>query len=111
MHPKCDAAALGLGSHRDFLKFAEVVSRLEGGVYINFGSAVILPEVFLKSITLVRNLKFKVDSIVTANFDFIQQYRERVNVVQRPTTNGGKGFSFTGHHELMLPLLAACLKD
>ena len=110
MHPKCDGAALGLGSHRDFMTFAEVVSRLENGVYINFGSAVILPEVFLKSITLVRNLKFKVDHIVTANFDFIQQYRERVNVVQRPTTNGGKGFSFTGHHELLLPLLAAGLK-
>lgn len=111
MHPKCDGAALGLGSHRDFMKFADVVSRLENGVYINFGSAVILPEVFLKSITLVRNLKFTVDKIVTANFDFIQQYRERVNVVQRPTTNGGKGFSFTGHHELMLPLLAAGLKS
>lgn len=111
MHPKCDAAALGLGSHRDFMTFAEVVSRLENGVYINFGSAVILPEVFLKSITLVRNLKFKVDRIVTANFDFIQQYRERVNVVQRPTSNGGKGFAFTGHHELLLPLLAAGLKS
>lgn len=110
MHPKCDAAALGLGSHRDFMKFAEVVSELEGGVYINFGSAVILPEVFLKSITLVRNLKFTVDHIITANFDFIQQYRSRVNVVQRPTTNGGRGFSFTGHHEILLPLLAAGLK-
>lgn len=110
MHPKCDAAAIGLGSHRDFLRFAEEVSRLEGGVYINFGSAVILPEVFLKSITLVRNLKFKVDKICTANFDFIQAYRERVNVVQRPTTNGGRGFSFTGHHEILLPLLAAGLK-
>lgn len=110
MHPKCDAAALGLGSHRDFMKFAEVVSQLEGGVYINFGSAVILPEVFLKSVTLVRNLKFKVDRIITANFDFIQQYRSRVNVVQRPTTNGGRGFSFTGHHEILLPLLAAGLK-
>lgn len=110
MHPRCDAAALGLGSHRDFLKFAEVVSRLENGAYINYGSAVILPEVFLKSITLVRNLKFKVDKICTANFDFIQQYRSRVNVVQRPTTNGGRGFSFTGHHELMLPMLAAGIK-
>ncbi|MBI3554637.1 MAG: hypothetical protein HY074_00055 [Deltaproteobacteria bacterium] len=110
MHPKCDAAALGLGSHRDFMKFAEEVSQLEGGAYLNLGSAVILPEVFLKSITLVRNLKFKVDKICTANFDFIQQYRERVNVVQRPTTNGGRGFSFTGHHELLLPLLAAGLK-
>lgn len=110
MHPKCDAAALGLGSHRDFMKFAEQVASLEGGVYINFGSAVILPEVFLKSITLVRNLKFKVDKICTANFDFIQAYRERVNVVQRPTSNGGRGFSFTGHHEILLPLLAAALK-
>lgn len=110
MHPKCDAQALGLGSHRDFLKFAELVSRLENGVYINFGSAVILPEVFLKSITLVRNLGFKVDHITTANFDFMNQYRERVNVVERPTSNGGHGFSFVGHHELMLPLLAALLK-
>ena len=93
------------------MKFAEQVSHMENGVYINFGSAVILPEVFLKSITLVRNLGFKVDHISTANFDFIQQYRERVNVVQRPTTNGGRGFSFTGHHELMLPLLAAILKS
>ena len=111
MHPKCDAAALGLGSHRDFMKFAEEVSQLENGVYLNVGSAVILPEVFLKSITLVRNLKFKVDKICTANFDFIQQYRERVNVVTRPNTNGGRGFSFTGHHELLLPLLAAGLKS
>lgn len=111
MHPKCDPQALGLGSHRDFLKFAEQVSNLEGGVYINFGSAVILPEVFLKSITLVRNLKFKVDRIVTANFDFISHYRERVNVVQRPTSNGGKGYNFIGHHELMLPLLASALKS
>lgn len=110
MHPKCDAAAIGLGSHRDFLKFAEVVSQMDGGVYINYGSAVILPEVFLKSITLVRNLGFTVDKLVTANFDFINQYRGRVNVVQRPTSNGGKGYSFTGHHEIMLPLLAALLK-
>lgn len=110
MHPKCDAAALGLGSHRDFMKFAEKVGSLENGVYLNFGSAVILPEVFLKSITLVRNLGYSVNKIVTANFDFIQHYRERVNVVQRPTSNGGKGYSFTGHHELMLPLLAAALK-
>jgi hypothetical protein len=110
MHPKCDAAALGLGSHRDFLKFAELVAKLEGGAYINLGSAVILPEVFLKSVTLVRNLNHKIDHIVTANFDFIQQYRERVNVVQRPTSNGGRGFSFTGHHEILLPLLAAALK-
>lgn len=110
MHPKCDAAALGLGSHRDFLKFAQKVSSLEHGVYLNLGSAVILPEVFLKSITLVRNLGASVNKIVTANFDFIQHYRERVNVVQRPTSNGGKGYSFIGHHELMLPLLAAALK-
>ncbi|MBI3542879.1 MAG: hypothetical protein HY075_06360 [Deltaproteobacteria bacterium] len=111
MHPKCDPAALGLGSHRDFMRFAEEVAGLEGGAYVNFGSAVILPEVFLKSITLVRNLKFKVDKICTANFDFIQAYRSRVNVVQRPTTNGGRGFTFTGHHELMLPILAAALKS
>lgn len=110
MHPRCDAAALGLGSHRDFMTFAEQVGKMDGGAYINFGSAVILPEVFLKSITLARNLGFKVDKLVTANFDFINQYRGRVNVVQRPTSNGGKGFSFTGSHELLLPLFAAALK-
>ncbi len=110
MHPKCDPAALGVGSHRDFLKIAQQISSLEGGVYINFGSAVILPEIFLKALTLVRNLNYKVDQIVTANFDFIQHYRARVNVVGRPTTNGGRGYSFTGHHEIMLPLLATLLK-
>lgn len=110
MHPKCDAEKLGLGSYRDFLKFADHVSKLENGVYINFGSAVILPEVFLKSITLARNLKHTVDKIVTANFDFINQYRGRVNIVQRPTSNGGRGFSFFGHHEFLFPLLAAALK-
>lgn len=110
MHPKCDPAAIGIGSHRDFMKFAGIVSRLEGGAYINFGSAVVLPEVFLKSITLVRNLGFDVNHVVTANFDFVQQYRGRVNIVQRPTSNGGKGFSFTGHHEILMPLLATALK-
>ncbi|HRK02274.1 MAG TPA: hypothetical protein PLH57_06370, partial [Oligoflexia bacterium] len=92
MHPKCDGAALGLGSHRDFLRFAESVSLMEGGAYINFGSAVILPEVFLKAITLARNLGATVNQIVTANFDFINQYRGRVNVVQRPVLAGGEGF-------------------
>lgn len=111
MHPKADGAALGLGSHRDFLTFADSVAKLEGGAYLNWGSAVILPEVFLKSVTLVRNLGHKVDKITTANFDFIQHYRERVNVVERPNLNGGKGFSFTGHHELLMPLLAALLKS
>lgn len=110
MHSLCDGAKLGLGSHRDFIKFAELVSDLEGGVYINLGSAVILPEVFLKSLTLARNLGYQVNQITTANFDFIQHYRERVNVVERPNTNGGKGFAFTGHHELLIPLLAAGLK-
>ncbi|MGE4233333.1 MAG: hypothetical protein AB7F43_08395 [Bacteriovoracia bacterium] len=110
MHPKCDPAVLGKGSYTDFMLFAKAVADLENGAYVNLGSAVILPEVFLKSITLVRNLGHKTQKIVTANFDFIQQYRTRVNVVQRPTSSGGKGFSFTGHHELMIPLLAAMLK-
>ena len=110
MHERCDGSLIGKGSHRDFLTFAQGVSQLEGGGYINLGSAVILPEVFLKSVTLARNLGHTVDHFTTANFDFISHYRERVNVVERPTGNGGKGFIFVGHHELMVPLLHAGLK-
>jgi hypothetical protein len=108
-HPHADGASLGAGSHTDFRLLAELVRRMDGGgVYLNIGSAVTLPEVFLKAVTLVRNLGHQLTDITTANFDFIQSYRPLTNVVRRPTANGaGKGYTITGHHELTLPLLAA----
>ena len=108
-HPSADGAALGATSHTDFRLLAEVVRRMNGGgVYLNVGSAVTLPEVFLKCVTLVRNLGHELNDITTANFDFIQSYRPLTNVVRRPTADGaGKGFAITGHHELTIPLLAA----
>jgi len=111
-HPTADGAALGATSHTDFRLLAELVKRMDGGcVYLNVGSAVVLPEVFLKCVTLVRNLGHPLTNITTANFDFIQSYRPVTNVVRRPTEKGaGAGFSITGHHELTLPLLAAMLK-
>lgn len=109
LHPAMDGGATGLGSQRDFKLFASVVSSLEGGVYINVGSAVVLPEVFLKALTLARNLGHKVKNFTTVNMDFIQHYRPTVNVVSRPTQKGGKGYSLTGHHEIMVPLLYAAI--
>lgn len=111
-HPTADGAALGATSHTDFRLLAELVKRMDGGgVYLNVGSAVVLPEVFLKCVTLVRNLGHPLTNITTANFDFIQSYRPLTNVVRRPTEKGaGEGFSITGHHELTIPLLAAMLK-
>jgi deoxyhypusine synthase len=111
-HPTADGAALGATSHTDFRLLAELVKRMDGGgVYLNVGSAVVLPEVFLKCVTLVRNLGHPLANITTANFDFIQSYRPLTNVVRRPTEKGaGEGFSITGHHELTIPLLAAMLK-
>ncbi|MEP6570263.1 MAG: hypothetical protein ABJC10_10860 [Acidobacteriota bacterium] len=108
-HPQADGAALGATTHTDFRLLSELVRRMDGGgVYLNIGSAVTLPEVFLKAVTLVRNLGHQLTDITTANFDFIQSYRPLTNVVRRPTANGaGQGYSITGHHELMLPLLAA----
>jgi hypothetical protein len=108
-HAACDGAALGATSHTDFKMFCSIVKELNGGgVYLNLGSAVILPEIFLKAVTVVRNLGFPLEDFTTANFDFIQSYRPQTNVVRRPTANGvGRGFSITGHHELMIPLLAA----
>jgi hypothetical protein len=108
-HPNADGAALGATSHTDFLLLAEIVRRMDGGgVYLNIGSAVTLPEVFLKCVTLVRNLGNELDDITTANFDFIQSYRPLTNVVRRPTADGaGRGYAITGHHELTIPLLAA----
>ncbi len=108
-HPNSDGAALGAASHTDFCLLAELVRRMNGGgVYLNIGSAVTLPEVFLKCVTLVRNLGHELTDITTANFDFIQSYRPLTNVVRRPTADGaGRGYSITGHHELTIPLLAA----
>ena len=110
-HPNFDGAALGATTHTDFRLLAELVRRMDGGgVYLNVGSAVVLPEVFLKCVTLVRNLGHSLTDITTANFDFIQSYRPLTNVVRRPTENGaGQGYSITGHHEINIPLLAALL--
>ncbi|HEU4435713.1 MAG TPA: hypothetical protein VFR51_20170 [Pyrinomonadaceae bacterium] len=110
-HPKADGASLGATSHTDFRLLAALVKEMNGGgVYLNVGSAVVLPEVFLKCVTLVRNLGHPLADITTANFDFIQSYRPLTNVVRRPTEKGtGHGYSITGHHELTIPLLAAML--
>jgi hypothetical protein len=112
MHPSCDPAAVGRASHLDFRILASEVARLGGGgVYLNIGSAVLLPEVFLKAVTLSRNLGHTLKDFTTANFDFIQGYRPNTNVVSRPTKGVGKGYSLTGHHEIMIPLLAAMLVE
>lgn len=107
MHPGADGSAIGKGSMRDFLILASLLSDLERGVYVNLGSAVILPEVFLKALTMARNLGNKVEDITTVNMDFIQQYRARENVLKRPTMMKGASYALTGHHEIMFPLLAA----
>ena len=111
MHAGADGAALGAASHRDFEKLTGVVAGLSRGVYFNVGSAVILPEVFLKALTLARNLGHRVTGFSTVNLDFIRQYRPETNVVDRPTRGSGRGHSLVGHHELMLPLLAAAVKE
>ncbi|MBI4689559.1 MAG: hypothetical protein HY754_04760 [Nitrospirae bacterium] len=109
MHPRVDGASIGKGSLLDFRLFTSVVSDLEGGVYINLGSAVIMPEVFLKALTVARNLGNKVDNITTVNMDFIQHYRPGQNVLKRPTMKNGCAYALTGHHEIMFPLLAAAI--
>ena len=107
-HASADGASLGAASHTDFKLFCSIVKELNGGgVYLNLGSAVVLPEIFLKAVTVVRNLGFPLEDFTTANFDFIQHYRPLTNVVRRPTAGAGRGFSVTGHHEIMIPLLAA----
>ena len=111
MHPNFDGAATGKLSHNDFIKFSSLVSQLEGGVFFNVGSAVILPEIFLKALSLASNLGFKVKNLTTVNMDFIRHYRPSVNVVERPTTSGGKGYHLIGHHEIMLPLLSAAILE
>jgi hypothetical protein len=117
MHPAADGAALGAATHHDFRLFCALVGRMQPhGVYLNWGSAVLLPEVFLKAVSVVRNLGVPLSPITTANFDFIQHYRPLQNVVKRPTAPAGKGrgshskgYAITGHHELLLPLVAAGL--
>ncbi|HKV41190.1 MAG TPA: hypothetical protein VJX67_18435 [Blastocatellia bacterium] len=110
IHPQADGAAIGKTSHRDFLLLCSMVKALDdGGVYLNIGSAVVLPEVFLKAVTVVRNLGYHLSDFTTANFDFIQHYRPLTNVVRRPVSGSGSGFAFTGHHELLVPLLAAAI--
>jgi hypothetical protein len=112
MHPACDPGALGRGSHLDFRILAGEVARLGGGgVYLNVGSAVLLPEVFLKAVTVARNLGHELADFATVNMDFIQSYRPNTNVVHRPTLGVGRGYSLTGHHEIMVPLLAAALAE
>ena len=110
MHPRASGEAIGATSLRDFRYFTSFVAGLEGGVYLNCGSAVMLPEVFLKAVSLVRNRGIALDGLTTVNFDFVRMYRAETNVVRRPVAGVGKGYSITGHHELMLPLLAAALK-
>jgi hypothetical protein len=113
MHPSADGAALGQATLADFRLFCALVRRMQpGGVYLNWGSAVLLPEVFLKAVSAVRNLGTPLRPITTANFDFLQHYRGRENVVERPTREvGSRGYAITGHHEILMPLLAAALVE
>jgi hypothetical protein len=109
MHPHASGAALGEGSLRDFRYFVSNVTRLEGGVYLNCGSAVVLPEVFLKAVALARNTGISLDGLTTVNIDFMRMYRPQTNVVSRPVAGIGRGYSLVGHHEILIPLLAAAL--
>jgi hypothetical protein len=111
MHPDASGPALGEGSLRDFRYFVSNVSRLVGGVYLNCGSAVVLPEVFLKAVALARNKGVVLDGLTTVNLDFLRLYRPQTNVVLRPVAGIGKGYSLVGHHEILIPLLAAALVD
>ena len=111
MHPSANGPAIGGGSLIDFHKLAAVVAGMEGGVYLNLGSAVLLPEVYLKTVSLGRNLGRALKNITTVNMDFLPHYRPLTNVVKRPTQKGGRGYSLIGHHEIMVPLLAAAVKE
>ena len=111
MHPKADGKALGDGSLRDFRTLTSVVATLDRGIYLNFGSAVVLPEVFLKALSLARNLGHPIGNLTTVNLDFLQHYRPLTNVVNRPTMHGGKGYNLTGHMEIMVPLLFAAVLE
>jgi hypothetical protein len=111
MHPKADGKAIGDGSLQDFRTLTSVVATLANGVYLNFGSAVILPEVFLKAVSLARNLGSPVQKLTTVNLDFLAHYRPMTNVVNRPTLGNGKGYHLTGHMEIMVPLLFAAVLE
>jgi hypothetical protein len=110
MHPSASGAAIGEGSLRDFRYFVSNVARLERGVYLNCGSAVVLPEVFLKAVALARNRGIPLASLTTVNLDFVRHYRAQTNVVTRPTAGSGRGYTLIGHHEIMIPLLVAALR-
>ncbi len=110
-HPQADGAVTGEMSFRDFRLLASVVTDLSGGVWLNVGSAVLLPEVFLKALSIAQNLGHRVENFTTANFDMIQHYRPLQNVVKRPTSGSGKGYSITGHHEINIPLLATAILE
>ncbi len=111
MSPAMDGAAMGALTHHDFRLFCRIVSSLSQGVYINLGSAVILPEVFLKAVSVVHNLGHSLEGITTLNMDFQKHYRPQVNVIQRPTGTSGRGIMLIGHHEIMFPLLAAAVLE
>ena len=111
MHPAMDGAAMGALSYYDFRLFCRLVSSLQQGVFLNLGSAVIIPEVFLKAVSVVRNLGFSLEGITTINMDFQRQYRTQVNVVERPTLGTGSGICLIGHHEIMFPLLMAAVLE
>ena len=111
MHPAASGSAIGEGSLRDFRYFVSNVARLERGVYLNCGSSVVLPEVFLKAVALARNRGLALAQLTTVNLDFIRSYRPETNVVARPTAGTGRGYSIIGHHEIMIPLLAAAIVD
>ncbi len=111
MHPSCNGAATGAATLTDFHLLARQVAALDEGVYINLGSAVIMPEVFLKAFSLARNLGYQVKKLTTINMDFIQHYRPTINVLQRPTAGGGRGYALTGNHEILLPLLLSAVKE
>ena len=111
MHPNADGKAIGDCSLRDFHTLASVVATLNRGIYLNFGSAVVLPEVFLKAVSLARNLGHPIRNLTTVNLDFLQHYRPLTNVVSRPTMHGGKGYNLTGHMEIMVPLLFAAVLE
>jgi hypothetical protein len=110
-HPTANGAVLGEASYRDFQRFGSVVAQMEGGVVLNIGSAVVMPEVFLKALTIARNLGNTVDHFTAATFDMIRQYRPSENVVRRPTHLGGQGYYIVGHHEIMIPLLFAAVTE
>ena len=110
MHPAADGAAIGAAAMTDFHRLVSVVGGLSRGVVVNLGSAVVMPEVFLKALNLARNLGARVNGFSAADMDFIRHYRPRMNVLERPTRDGGRGFALTGHHEIMFPLLAAAIR-